>query len=771
MEGDWAIYYCQLPREIKSISNDQINIQAINGNFFRISPTSSFQPLLPGDSIIVRFAVTGDVPNISQVPEGAYWVKTEAGKETAPLPVSLSIATVVKDLDLSNNLALHTYENNSQLTTAVLSATDILPSVKSFVADTDGATLTFPKEISLEYSNELANEGAILRDKLKSLFGIEISENAPMTFRLDLSTDTASCVGKEGYQLKLGSKSVLIEGLTAHGVFNGINTLLSLLKQQTVLPCGTVTDYPDLEYRGVMLDIARNFTQPEDLKKLISLLSSYKINVLHLHFADDEGWRLEIPGLEELTEVGARRGHTTNESLHLFPGYDGGFDPDAATSGNGFYTREQFIDLLRFASRHHVRVIPEVEAPAHARAAIVSMKARYNKYASSDLHKATEYLLSEKIDKSVYCSAQSYSDNVMNVALPSTYRFVEKVINEISEMYREAGAELPVIHIGGDEVPKGAWESSPACRKFMQEHGMTNVHELSEYYFCRIADLLQRKGIKSAGWQEVALKNAPYTDTKLKQNSAGVYCWNTVAEWGDDEIPYRIANAGYPVVLCNVTNFYLDLAYSSHFNEWGHSWAGTVDEAKSFSMLPYSIYRSARTNLSGESVDLGMSSVGKEPLRIPGNIKGVQGQLFTETIRNFPMVEYYVFPKIFGLVERGWNVHPKWETLEGKMEAQAFNADLSKFYTLLCERELPYLKTLDVNFRLPHPGLMLKDGYLYANSPLHKAQIRFTTDGSEPTASSSLWSKPVKCSAPIVKAKLFYLGRESVTSTLSNTSH
>ena len=223
----------------------------------------------------------------------------------------------------------------------------------------------------------------------------------------------------------------------------------------------SIQDYPDLLYRGQMLDIARNYTTVDHLKKLIDILSSYKLNVLQFHFSDDEGWRLEIPGLEELTAIGSRRGHTTDEKDWLYPAYDGGYDPYAATSGNGYYTREEFIDLLRYAAERHVQVIPEIESPGHARAAIVAMNVRYKKYIDTDPEKAKEYLLSDLQDTSRYVSAQAYTDNVMNVALPSTYRFMEKVIQEIVAMYKEAGAPLTTIHLGGDEVAKGAWMGSP----------------------------------------------------------------------------------------------------------------------------------------------------------------------------------------------------------------------------------------------------------------------------------------------------------------------
>ena len=213
-----------------------------------------------------------------------------------------------------------------------------------------------------------------------------------------------------------------------------------------------VEDYPDLLYRGQMIDIARNFTTVDNLKKLIDIFASYKMNVRHFHFADDEAWRLDIPGLEELIAVGSRRGHTVDESRCLYPCYDGGCDPDAATVGNGHYSREDFIGLVRYAAERHIRVIPEIESPGHARAAIVSMKARYNKYKETDMAKATEYLLSEPEDTSRYESVQYYTDNVINVALPSSYRFMEKVIRELAAMYKEAGVPLSTVHLGGDEV-------------------------------------------------------------------------------------------------------------------------------------------------------------------------------------------------------------------------------------------------------------------------------------------------------------------------------
>ncbi len=485
----------------------------------------------------------------------------------------------------------------------------------------------------------------------------------------------------------------------------------------------------------------RNFTTVEHLKKLVDVISSYKLNVLHFHFSDDEGWRLEIPGLEELTSVGARRGHTTDELECLYPGYDGNYDPSAATSGNGYYTREEFIDLLRYAAQRHVRVIPEIESPGHARAAIVSMKARYHKYVNTAPEKANEYLLSDAQDTSRYVSAQSYTDNVMNVALPSTYRFMEKVIRELIAMYEEAEVPLTTIHLGGDEVPEGAWMGSPVCRTFMDENGMTSAHELSEYYITKMADYLQQHHLQFSGWQEVALGHPEATDRHLNQLAAGVYCWNTVPEWEADEIPYQIANKGYPVILCNVNNFYLDLAYDAHPDERGLSWAGYVDESKGFSMLPYHIYRSSRTDMAGNPVDPDIAGKGKTTLTASGK------EHIQECRHNYLLKPSVILngwnitpsPKILGLVERGWNAFPAWSTLTGEKERQAFNKELGLFYSKVSEKEMPHWASRSINFRLPHPGLCIKEGQLHASTPIRGGEIRYTTDGTEPTLRSELW--------------------------------
>lgn len=452
-------------------------------------------------------------------------------------------------------------------------------------------------KVALVYPDEYAGEARLLKEKLSALYGLEIVGQAPVTIALETLADKAKAVNDEYYDMVIGSDRIKISAATPHGVFNGTQTLLAMLKDKKApyrLDAMSVEDYPDLLYRGQMIDIARNFTTADNLKKLVDIFASYKMNVLHFHFADDEAWRLEIPGLEELTAVGSRRGHTTDESRCLYPCYDGGYDPDASTVGNGHYSREDFIGLLRYAAERHIRVIPEIESPGHARAAIVSMKARYNRYKDTDMEKAAEYLLSEPEDTSRYASVQYYTDNVINVAMPSAYRFMEKVIQELAAMYEEAGVPLTTVHLGGDEVARGVWLGSPKCRALMKEEGMTKPHDLAEYFITQMAGIMQRNGLKFSGWQEVALGHTEEAHRQLRTQAAGVYCWNTVP--GYDEVVYQIANNGYPVILCNVGNFYMDMAYNGHPDERGLDWGGYVDEAISFPcFLSASIVHCVRT--------------------------------------------------------------------------------------------------------------------------------------------------------------------------------
>jgi hexosaminidase len=773
LNGDWIIYFNQQTPVITKPADDApLKIEWINSTYHKMLPTAHYQPLAPGETLKFTYRGKGSLIREALGPEGTYIVmRDKKGNELQPqnipierLPFTHSYQWTSASNQFPYSGGDYVYKQSALFNNPVKpDATAIFPRPKSIVKS-EGAS-AFSKSVNLKYAPEFENEAALLKEKLAAL-GCTVLENGETLVELK-KINTEQKHPAEYYEINVSSNGFNLAGIDAHGVFNACQTLVNMLENAGDLPAQIanmqIADYPDMEYRGMMLDVARNFTKKENVMKIIDLLSSYKLNVFHFHLSDDEAWRIEIPGLEELTQIGSRRGHTLDESTCLYPMFTWGWNPlDTTTLANGYYTCNDFIDILKYAQKRHIKVIPEIDMPGHSRAAIKSMNVRYNKYIKTDKAKAEEYLLTDFADSSKYLSAQNFTDNVLNVAMPSTYRFLEKVIDEIAKMYSAAGVELPVFHIGGDEVPHGAWEGSAVCHNFMKEKGMTEIRELKDYFLEQVLPMLAKHNMQPAGWEEVAMKPGNIPNERFKDSNVLSYCWNAVAEWKGDEISYKLANAGYPVVLCNVTNNYMDMSYCSHPQEKGLSWGGYVNEYNSFDMLPYDVYKSVRQNLKGEPVDILSASKTKLPLlqTAHGQIKGLQAQLWAETIRNFDQIEYCLFPKLFGLIERAWNAQPDWSlsadnTLYEKAK-QEYNAQIA-FY------ELPRLAKKGANFRVAQPGIVVRDGLLYANNTIPGAVIRYTTDGSEPTENSAVWEKPVPCDAKQVKAKAFYLGKKSLT--------
>lgn len=458
------------------------------------------------------------------------------------------------------------------------------------------------------------------------------------------------------YKLTTG-ETVIIEAEDPDGEYYAQQTLAQLRENHGgEVPEMTIEDWPDYQYRGFMLDIARNFTTKENLLTLIDVLSRYKLNVLHLHFGDDEGWRLEIDGIPELTSVGAF--HSLDFEHQLQPSYDGNADPENREAlSNGYYSRADFIEILRYATARHMSVIPEFDTPGHARAAIKAMKAYEKRTGDASMR------LQDPADDSKYYTAQGFTDNVMSVELESVYTFIGKVFDSIIAMYAEAGVELPAIHIGGDEVPSGAW------------HG----EDRHEFYLGRVARLAKEKGIKISGWQEVAGCKNPAIAELLRSVTYSTNVWVTIGPYVNK--PYEIADMGFPVVQSNCEYTYADQAYSGNKEELAHSWVGYIDDTEAF----------------------------RFPLKEYPNIIGVQAQMWTETVRSWEDLCYDLFPKTVGVFERAWN-------------RKALCSE-DEFYSLIVWREMPYWDSKGVNYHIPQPGLCVVDGKPVGNSAIPGAEI------------------------------------------------
>lgn len=773
IKDNWTIYYTLMTVVPINTDNAPLKAERIVGSYHKMIPTKNFRELKPGETLSYTCRYKGSIIREARAPESVYIIfHNKRGKEKKPQSIPLSIKPFTKEeqykrsgKDFPYADGAYLFDQNAFFSQPVKPAiTDIFPSVKKTL--NIPGTARFTNSVNLKWDKRFENEAELLKKSLISKFRCIVAAEGNTVVELKKMTGDYP---EEYYEINMTGNRFILSGKTAHGIFNACQTLTNLLGNAKKLPAEfnnlQISDYPDTDYRGFMLDVARNFTKKHDLLRLIDQLSAYKINVLHMHLTDDEGWRIEIPGLEELTSIASRRGHTADESTCLYPMYGSGWNPnDTVSSANGHYTRNDFIEILKYANKHHIKVIPEVDIPGHSRAAIKAMNARYNKYLKKDKAKAEQYLLIDFADSSKYVSAQHYTDNVINVAMPSAYRFIEKVIKEIDKMYSDAGLKLDIFHIGGDEVPRGAWEGSAVCRKFMQEKGMTEIRELKDYFLEQVIPMLSERGIQPAGWEEVAMKPGHTANERFKNSNILSYTWNTVPEWGGDEITYKLANAGFPVILCNVSNFYLDLTYCNHQQEDGLNWGGYVNEYNSFDMIPYDIYKSVRKNKFGEPVDIFTAYNQKTKLNndAKGQIKGLQGQLWSETIRNFDQIGYYLFPKMFGLIERAWNMQPNWSL---QPDNKLHEVALRKYNAQITDFELPRLASQGFNFRVAPPGIVIKEGILYANTTIPGATIRYTTDGSEPTEQSTVWTMPVSCDAKELKAKTYYLGKSSITIT------
>ncbi|HOG04697.1 MAG TPA: family 20 glycosylhydrolase [Paludibacter sp.] len=738
VENNWTIYFSQLPHYFEVSYQEGISIEQISGSYYKINQTKKDDLIEKQDSLKIVLSVPYGPNSCSFYPESPFIVYHDKnGLDSVVADLPLIIDDSRNQICPSNSSI---YDFNDKLNPNIaLNSSDLIPSLKK--VDIKQGVCKTKNSFNVLPDSRFINEADLLKQSLIDIkHKVSSTGSGHTTIKLLYETDE-TYVNEEHYFLTVSDSLITIKGQTAHAIFNGIQSLLTMLEHSPDLPYMSISDYPDLLHRGLMIDLARNFVSKEDLLNLINTISSYKLNVLHLHLADDEGWRLEIPGLEELTEIASKRGYTTDESTCLYPAYGSGWDVNnTQNAGNGFYTRNDFIEILQYAKQRHVKVIPEIDMPGHSRAAIKAMNARYNKFIDTDRVKAEEYLLTDFEDRSVYKSAQDYNDNVLNAALPSTYRFMEKVIHEVISIYQDADAPLDVFHIGGDEVPRGAWTDSPIAQDFMQKNGMKSTKELSDYFYKKLNTFLSEKGLIMAGWQEIALTPDHKVNPLFKNKKLQVNCWYTTPEM-EDNLVLELAHAGHNIILSNVTNLYLDLSYNDSYNEPGHRWGGTVNQFTSFDFLPY------------EGLD-------KNQAAIKENIKGIQGQLWAETIRNFEMTEYLLFPKILGLVERAWNASPSWET-----DDNLYCGAVSKFNKIINTKYLPYLISKQVHVRIDQPGIKMIDGKIYMNSNIEQSEIRYTTDGSTPDQNSLLWTKPVSTdNLKQIKAKVFYLDRSSRTS-------
>jgi len=354
------------------------------------------------------------------------------------------------------------------------------------------------------------------------------------------------------------------------------------------IPSAQISDKPFFPYRGMMLDVSRHFYTTDEIKKTLDLLALHKINRFHWHLTDDQGWRIEIKKYPKLTETGSIRKET------VIGRNSGKYDN---TPYKGYYTQEEIKDVVRYASERFITVIPEIELPGHASAALAS----YPELgcAGKDYIVQTQWGVFEQL----FCPGKD-----------STFEFLEDVLEEVMELFPSE-----YIHIGGDEAPKTEWKKCPCCQALMKEKKIKNEDELQGYVTRRIEQFLNKYGRKIIGWDEIL--------------EGGVTPTATVMSWRGVNGGIEAARKGNNVIMTPYTYCYLDYYQNTDTINEPFAIGGYLPVEKVYSFDPYDKLTAGEQRY----------------------IMGVQGNLWTEYITTYNNVQYMLLPRLSAIAEIGWS--------------------------------------------------------------------------------------------------------------------
>ncbi len=445
--------------------------------------------------------------------------------------------------------------------------------------------------------------------------------------KLTLITDTA--LGDEGYKLDVSSNEVSISAHKPAGLFYGIQTLFQLMPKEIEgkkaslvewkIPACTVMDKPRFGWRGLMFDVSRHFFTKDEVKDFIDEMVKFKFNLLHLHLADDEGWRIEIKGLPKLTEVGAWRVKKV--------GYFGTFSPPTPGEPRdygGFYTQDDIREIVKYALDRFVNILPEIDVPGHSLAAVSSYPELSCTPAADTYHvRSGEPIM----DWSHGQPPLALIDNTLCPANEKVYEFLDKVMTQVAALF-----PFEYIHVGGDECPKNFWEKNDAIKALMQKEGLKDMDEVQSYFEKRLEKIVESKGKRFMGWDEILQGG-------LAPNAA-------VMSWRGMKGGIEAARMKHEVVMSPTDYAYLDYMQGDPVIEPRVYATLRLKKAYQFEPVP-------------DGVD-------------PKYIKGGQANLWTEQIYNTRHMEYMLWPRAMAISESVWSPKSKknWNNFVTRVEQQ-----------------------------------------------------------------------------------------------------
>lgn len=564
-------------------------------------------------------------------------------------------------------------------------------------------------------TSELAAQSvAYLASKIKSSTGynLTISKDRPTTNFIEIGVNPELGIKKEGYTLTSTTEGVVINGVDDTGAFYGVQTLLQLLPAQIestqkvtdtqwALPLVAIKDSPRYEYRGIMLDVCRHFMDVDFLKKQLDVFAMFKINSFHWHLTEDQAWRIEIKKYPLLTELGSIR-----------------TEGDGSTYGPFFYTQEQIRDVVAYATERHIDVVPEIELPGHALAALVG----YPEYSCTGGPFDNPRNV-WGVEEDVFCAGND-----------KTFEFLEDVIDEVITLFPSQ-----YIHIGGDECPKVKWENCPKCQARIAELGIrervdpdgarhTKEEQLQSYFISRIGEYIQSKGKKFIGWDEIL--------------EGGLADGAMVMSWRGVSYGATTARLGHQCIMTpNTAGFYLD-----HYQG-----ACEVEEGSIGGYAPW-------TKLYGFEAITDEYTPEMEEMII-----GIQGNMWTEYRLSDESVEYMIYPRVLAIAEVNWL--PK----GAERNTEDFARRLYNGYARLDYH--------GVNYHVPMAEGVLSRNVVYTGDSVvveftntqEGLPMVYTLDGSEPTTKSTKYIDPIVVkdgSATIKIASMLPTGKLSVSRTI-----
>ena len=496
------------------------------------------------------------------------------------------------------------------------SAHQIIPKPVKIIDKTGSFTLD--SKVRINAVKELTNEKDYLTGLLNKGFKTDMAVqplNHQPSINLIINPDISN---KEGYTLEITPEKIEISGKTPTGVFYGIQSLRQLLPvrfeveksfDKVQLPAVFIEDYPRYVYRGMHLDVGRHLFPLDFIKKYIDLIALHKMNTFHWHLTEDQGWRLEIKKYPKLTEVGAFRKETlvghgaTKKKNRKFDGKPYG----------GFYTQEEAKEIVAYAAKRHITLIPEIELPGHSVAAIAAYPWLGN--TGKQLDVGTRWGVYEQI----YAPTER------------TFKFLEDVLTEVMEIFPSK-----FIHIGGDEAPKKEWENSKYAQELIKKEGLKDEHELQSYFIQRIEKFLNKHGRNIIGWDEIL-------EGGLAPNA-------TVMSWRGIKGGIEAAKQHHNVIMTPGSHCYFD-HYQVPENERNNvplAIGGYLPLKKVYS------YEPTPEELAPEQQKY---------------ILGAQGNVWTEYMKTPDYVEYMILPRMTALSEVVWSQknHRNWNDFEKRL--------------------------------------------------------------------------------------------------------